>query len=140
MKSSTEFLWDEESPLYKTGGWEANNDEYKSIFFSSLLSPKFLSKHLTESVKITFSQLFNFDIDGKADFGPLAIDSYSTINIKSHFNHEYNSYQYSRQQWGVLEFESLQLHIRKILSPKKIIRELQNICAKKAWHPFVYHP
>ncbi|MFH0865561.1 MAG: hypothetical protein V1904_05175 [Bacteroidota bacterium] len=56
------FMWDEKSPLYLTGGWDANKDEYNSIIRDVLSKPKYLKVFAEKSVEYAFIQLFHFDM------------------------------------------------------------------------------
>ena len=35
------FMWDPNSPLYQTGGWNANLDEYRGIIGQVLSTPRY---------------------------------------------------------------------------------------------------
>lgn len=56
--SATGFLWTEESPFYKTGGWENSKEEYNQIIRSIILSPKYWKFLLVDFTKQTFKQFF----------------------------------------------------------------------------------
>jgi hypothetical protein len=62
----TDFIWDMNSPLYKTGGWDANKGEYDSIVHDILTSSPYLKMFCTKSVEYTFKQFFSFDFTGVA--------------------------------------------------------------------------
>ncbi len=55
------FLWGEESPLYKDGGWTGEHKEYKLILSDIFTTPKYLKKFLIHSFESSFKQFFNFE-------------------------------------------------------------------------------
>lgn len=64
-----EFIWDEKSPFYKTGGWKANKKEFNEIIRATLTQPKYIWLHIRASVKATFDQLTMFKVgDGMGKF------------------------------------------------------------------------
>jgi len=56
------FIWDNNSPLYKEGGWEATKKEYTEIINGTLTEPKYITLHIQESLKATWRQLFECHI------------------------------------------------------------------------------
>jgi hypothetical protein len=104
------FLWADNTPLDKTGGWKANEGEYMQMERDLFTSPGYLSKIVYKSVTYTIKQFFNYDITyaGKpSDFVDKA--------VQSHFPHEFNSYSHSPQNAGMLpslfRFINVGLHI-----------------------------
>ncbi len=64
-----QFVWDEDSPFYKTGGWKGTRQEFNEIITGTLTSPKYLLLHIRESAKATLQQLTRFEIgDGSGVF------------------------------------------------------------------------
>jgi hypothetical protein len=58
-----EFLWDfQYSPLYKTGGWYANREEYNAIIFDMLTTPKYMQRFAARATEATFWQFFCYDV------------------------------------------------------------------------------
>lgn len=56
------FIWNfNESPLYKTGGWEANKEEYNNIIWDIATTPKYLKKICIRSAESTLKLFFNFE-------------------------------------------------------------------------------
>lgn len=55
------FLWAENGPISKTGGWKANEAEYGKINKEILTTPKYLLQFLWKSFIYTGKQLSNFD-------------------------------------------------------------------------------
>jgi len=63
------FVWDEKSPLYKTGGWDANKTEYKRIQSDILSRPKYWPYLAFKSGEATCRQLVQINIDGVFELG-----------------------------------------------------------------------
>lgn len=55
------FLWDYNSPIKKTGGWEVNRVEYSAIIKEIISTPPYLKMVIYQSTIYTFKQFFNFD-------------------------------------------------------------------------------
>ena len=51
------FMWDPNSPLYQTGGWNANRAEYQRIIRQIAASPRYYPLLVSESVQATLRQL-----------------------------------------------------------------------------------
>ena len=51
------FLWDGNSPLYKTGGWDANLPEYRRILHEIATTPRYYPYLASELVQATLRQL-----------------------------------------------------------------------------------
>lgn len=66
--SSRDWHWDQRSPLYREGGWGANEAEYKAIVWGTLKSPKYLGLHLWKSLVRTPSQLMQNSIGSGLDY------------------------------------------------------------------------
>jgi len=60
--SAPEFLWAENSVLYKLGGWQANEDEYKYINQQILTTPKYLTLFIYEAAISGVKQLFSNEV------------------------------------------------------------------------------
>lgn len=56
------FLWAENTPIGKTGGWEANQKEYSDIVADIISTPKYAMQLVYKSITYTFKQFFNYDI------------------------------------------------------------------------------
>jgi len=54
------FMWDSDSPLYLTGGWEANKTEYNKIINDIYLSPGYWPLVLQKTIEFSFRQYFMF--------------------------------------------------------------------------------
>jgi hypothetical protein len=73
------FIWNEESPLYKEGGWASNKAEYNTIIKNTWTSPRYVSMHVRASWKATIRQLTMFGIgDGNVPF-PSGSQLYQTV-------------------------------------------------------------
>jgi hypothetical protein len=100
-----DFIWDfEHSPLYKTGGWMANKDEYNAIIKDIITTPKYFKKLVIKSIENGFSQLFTFN----GGDTPTMIGDYPANNaIKQCFSDQNRAYNSSLQQRGQLNFTVL---------------------------------
>lgn len=64
-----DFVWKDNSPLYKIGGWQGTKEEFTDIIYGSLTESQYLGMHVRESCKASFKQLKHFDIgDGNGSF------------------------------------------------------------------------
>lgn len=59
-----DFMWMDYSPLYKTGGWHANKDDFNEIIVDILTSRKYLTTYMFKSAESSFVQFFDFDVKG----------------------------------------------------------------------------
>ncbi len=108
----SDFLWNyEKSPLYKTGGWEANKDEYKSIIRNILIRPKYLKKFIVKGIEASFKQFFSFEtgnakqmLEGSAPFG--VIESFYPDQLK-----EYLASRQNKMQLNFNFINSIQLYL-----------------------------
>ncbi|MBL7930945.1 MAG: hypothetical protein JNL60_03530 [Bacteroidia bacterium] len=57
------FIWSEDSPVQKTGGWSANKQEYSKIIGDILSRPKYLLKLSVAGIQYTVKQFFKFDTE-----------------------------------------------------------------------------
>lgn len=64
-----DFLWDSKSPLYKTGGWKANKEEYNKILLDVYTTPKYFLKMGVKSIEYTLVQFFTFTTPSGEPFG-----------------------------------------------------------------------
>jgi len=56
-----DFLWNSESPVYKTGGWAANKDDYNRFLSAFFTTPRYLSKFCFKTVETALTQFFTFE-------------------------------------------------------------------------------
>ena len=73
------FMWDENSALYKTGGWEANVGEYNGIIRDIIFTPKYFVLLAQKGVEYSLKQVFTFNVSvaepqlaGSAPYGQIA--------------------------------------------------------------------
>ncbi|MGC9341342.1 MAG: hypothetical protein ACP5E3_01430 [Bacteroidales bacterium] len=97
-----QFIWDEDSPFYKVGGWKGTKEEFNEIFRNTLKDPKYLALHIKESFKATARQLVRFKIgDGN---GVFAEGTPLYENIKKYIPRESTAFLHSKQNQGNLQF------------------------------------
>jgi hypothetical protein len=64
-----QFVWEEDSPLYKIGGWKESKEELTSIIEQSLVEPKYLGLQISSTFRSFLRQMYTFDIgDGNGRF------------------------------------------------------------------------
>jgi hypothetical protein len=98
-----DFQWDGNSPLYKTGGWAANEKEYNDIIHKTLTRPKYLGMHALKSAEATLRELPQVNIgDGVA---PQGEGSPPYWQVQAYFPAELKEYLASLQNTGNLHFE-----------------------------------
>lgn len=111
------FLWNEDSPFYKLGGWEGTKDEFNAIINSTLTSPKYVALHVRESIKATGDQLTRFGVgDGN---GVFSNGSRLHHRIGKYFPHELSTYESSMQnraQFAWLEHFTTWIQMCMLLS------------------------
>lgn len=88
------FMWREDSPLYVTGGWEVNEQEYKVIIHDILTTPKYLVLLSYKSVEYSIKQFFSFNTPA---YPPLSITSAPGGQIRWHFKNTEREYSDSLQ-------------------------------------------
>ena len=90
------FLWDQaNSPLYKTGGWEANRAEYNTIIHDVFTTPKYVVKFAEKSASYTLHQFFTISLPDKQ---PVQLQGTSPYGgMQAHFAHELPELSRSRQ-------------------------------------------
>lgn len=105
--NTTDFLWDDKSPIYtKYGSWSESQEEFGKIIRLTLLHPKYLIRHVFESVKSTLKQLISFNAgDGN---GPFVGETLLFERIKKYFKFESIEYSLSKQNRGLLITEKLE--------------------------------
>jgi len=99
-----QFIWEDYSPFYKMGSWKGTKEEFNTIIFNTLTTPKYIWLHIKASVKATIEQLTMFKMgDGNGAFLQETL-LYQRIN--TFFPHEINSYISSKQNKKQLGFLS----------------------------------
>jgi hypothetical protein len=92
------FLWNPQSPLYRTGGWQAPHDEYGRIIRESLAD--YPLDWARESARSTLLQLGSFNA-GSA-IAPLSTRTWAYRVMERRFPEEFPRFLSSRQQRGAL--------------------------------------
>ncbi len=89
-----DFIFNKNSVLYKTGGWEKNKEEYTAILKDLLLSKEYGPLVLQKTTRDAVKQLYTFDtyVDP-----PLLKGSPPYGQIKWRFDNELKRYEHSRQ-------------------------------------------
>jgi len=105
--NTTDFLWDEKSPIYtRYGKWSEAQEEFSNIIKLTFLSPKYLIRHIFGSIKNTLKQLLSFDAgDGN---GPFIGESVLFARVEKYFKNESIEYSLSKQSQGLLERDKLE--------------------------------
>jgi hypothetical protein len=88
-----DFLWNYESPLYKSGGWKANEKDFNAINNGIITTPKYWPLLFQKSVAYTAKQFFRYEttIQGVYKDGPPALE------IMKYLKHSKREYFASRQ-------------------------------------------
>jgi hypothetical protein len=94
------FVWREDSPLYKTGGWEANEVEYNAIIKDIFSTPKYLTLISFKSIEYSLKQYFCFNTVVNP---PLLINSPPGGQIEWHYKDTQREYLSSLQNNSKLE-------------------------------------
>jgi 4-amino-4-deoxy-L-arabinose transferase-like glycosyltransferase len=99
-KRQWEFMWDERGPLYTTGGWQANEEEYGRIIRKTLTTPKYVALHVLKATHATLRQLPLIYVGD----GILMYDYASSPHkeISAHLKGEIKEFHSSAQQGDVL--------------------------------------
>ncbi|MEO6831627.1 MAG: hypothetical protein ABI169_05475, partial [Chitinophagaceae bacterium] len=71
VTNNNDFIWNDNSPLYKSGGWDANKEDFNRIIKGSITEPRFIKMQIATSIIATGQQLVQFHMgDGNIPFGP----------------------------------------------------------------------
>ena len=99
------FMWDPNSPLYQTGGWNANRAEYQRIIRQIAASPRYYPLLVSESVQATLRQLTHI---GHGDgLTPYRENSNPYWKVQNFASYELKEYLSSMQNRGQLNFTAL---------------------------------
>jgi hypothetical protein len=112
-KRAFEFVWDTDGPVNKMGGWKACEEEFNSIIFQTLTTPKYIGLHLKASLAATYEQFSKFKInDGNIPFpkGSLVYD-----RMEHYFPGELAQFERSKQNRDALAFTSLLNYLFRIV-------------------------
>ena len=99
-----DFIFNKNSVVYKTGGWEANRNEYNTILKDMLFSKEYGFTILKKTTFDAVKQLYTFDayVDP-----PLLKGSPPYGQIKWRFDNELNRYETSSQNQGTFHLTYL---------------------------------
>jgi hypothetical protein len=98
--TALDFIWKENSPLYKIG-WKESKEEFNEIIYATLTQPKYIIMHIKGSIKATLQQLIHFNIgDGNGSFleGTRLYE-----RVFKYFNNDLHNYTLSRQNQSQLK-------------------------------------
>jgi len=101
-KDANVFLWNIESPLYKTGGWGQNQKEYGEIVAATIARPKYLMLRAKMSAIFTAKQAVTFNVGD----GNFPIDSPLSVTIRKYIPTDAVLYKSSKQYDGTLLIHS----------------------------------
>jgi len=112
----TNFVWAENSPLQKTGGWLVNKSEYESIIFEIVSTPKYWPVLAQKTIEYSVKQYFSFNttlnppqLEGSAPFG----------QIHWRFQDTVNEYRMSYQNRGLVD-----LHAHNLIQTTVILSSI----------------
>jgi 4-amino-4-deoxy-L-arabinose transferase-like glycosyltransferase len=92
---SWDFLWSDDSPLYKTGGWDSNKTEYNIIIHDVFTTPRYLKMFARKSAISTLRELTQVQAPDHATFQ--GGWSSPCQRVGTFFSDELNEYKNSRQ-------------------------------------------
>lgn len=55
------FLWDPNGPVYQTGGWQANREEYRRLIWDVLTTPRYAWKFSVKTLENSVQQFFCYE-------------------------------------------------------------------------------
>jgi hypothetical protein len=102
-ESGGDFMWSDKSILYKTGGWQANENEYNAIIKNIIFSKQYFFRWIKICIINTGKQLLENGFG--ADYQPYNEGSPPRGMVKWHFEEELFSYDKSGQNKGRLGFD-----------------------------------
>ncbi|ALD22039.1 hypothetical protein [Hymenobacter sp. DG25A] len=100
-----QFMWDGNSPLHRTGGWNANRAEYQHIIRQVLLSPRYYPLLLSESIQATLRQLTH--VAHGDGLTPFRENTNPYWKVAEYAPYELKEYMSSLQNRGQLDFKNL---------------------------------
>lgn len=99
------FMWDPNSPLYQTGGWNANREEYQQIIRQIATSPRYYPFFVMEAIQATLRQLTHI---GHGDgLTPYRENTNPYWKVQNFAGYELKEYLSSMQNRGQLSFTAL---------------------------------
>ncbi len=101
----SKFVWDAESPFYKTGGWAYSEEEYKEIIHEVFTDPSYLAMFGYKGLMSSFIQLATFSVD----IIHLTSDNGTDKWIKKEFRHEEKAYKTGKQAYSKMSLPYLNM-------------------------------
>ncbi|TGD78531.1 hypothetical protein [Hymenobacter wooponensis] len=99
------FMWDSNSPLAQTGGWQSNQQEYQQIIRRVLTSPRYYPYLVSETAQATLRQLTHV---GHGDgLSPFRENTNPYWKIGEFMHYELKEYMSSMQNRNQLNFTTL---------------------------------
>ncbi len=95
-----DFIWQDNGPFQKTGGWENSQSEYNQLICDILSQPRYLTLFAFKSATSTLRQTTEITLPEKQTV--LDANSSPGNSIKSYFEDEMDEYLSSRQNAGML--------------------------------------
>jgi hypothetical protein len=89
-----DFLWNPESPVHRTGGWEANREEYNKIIKEVVTTPRHAIMLFQKGIEYSAIQFFY--INTEPPWVQLQ-ESAPYYQMEAHFKHNMREYHSSRQ-------------------------------------------
>ncbi len=98
------FVWDQASPVSKTGGWEANREEYSTIIRDIASRPKYWPFLAYKSIEATSRQIVLSNIDESEELSWLVYDKDNPVYkaVERYFPHEISEFAVVRQNQKTL--------------------------------------
>lgn len=101
-KNAIEFIWNDQSPLYKTNGWDDPEHEYRTMTRKILTNPKYCFQFLYSSLFSSLSQLIQTDVgDGLT---PHIAESNPYWKMVQYYKYELPTYLNSLQNTSRLRY------------------------------------
>ncbi|MDR3681279.1 MAG: hypothetical protein P4L41_15040 [Flavipsychrobacter sp.] len=99
------FIWDPNSPFYKTGGWDSSALEYNHIIHHIFTQPKYVVMFVAKSATSTLRQLSQINIPEKPTLQGKGSGIW--VGVTRYFHHEEKEYLASKQNFNVLDVNGL---------------------------------
>lgn len=107
------LMWESEGPLYKTGGWEANKEEYNAIIKDVISEPYYMKTLVKKGIRGSLDQYLTY---GVSVAEPQLENTAPYGQIYWRFKREIKNYVSSLQSKGQMGIELIN-HIQSILIP-----------------------
>lgn len=101
---TVDFLWDfNNSPLYKTGGWD--NADYSNLLSDFYTNPKYLGKYISFACGATLKQICASGLRVESENFQQRENTPPYALVHWRYKHELKQYMAARQQNGTLSYE-----------------------------------